>query len=131
MRKYNDIIKKYSFDFDNTLLDPDDSMHSSMIQEMARAFVLAGHDVWILTSRAGLPVQNYDLYEIARKIGIPRENVIFAYMKSKALFVKEYNFDAHFDDDIEDIFNINLENEHKPGILVGFKSKFHMERFKE
>jgi hypothetical protein len=73
--------KKCSLDYDSTL-DRDD------VQELAKTLVEMGYDVFIVTSRCDtdralargwhwVKRQNEQLYEVAERCSIKRENIIF------------------------------------------------------
>jgi hypothetical protein len=86
---------KVSFDFDGTL-------ERESIQRYAKELVERGHEVWIVTSRFGdeeryktffmtttpVGLTNADLFDIAAKLGIPRERVHFTDMDDKWPFFK-------------------------------------------
>jgi hypothetical protein len=93
---------KISFDFDSTL-------ECEEMQELAIKFIASGADVFITTSRTdyheGLKIPNNDLFEVADRIGIKKENITFTKFKHKYKFTKD--FDIHYDDDEIEIDNIN------------------------
>lgn len=95
-------ILKISFDFDQTLSE-------LPMQELAKKYIKLGAEVYITTSRAkykdGLEYNNSDLFEVADKLGIKRENITFTNYDDKYKFVKA--FDIHFDDDEQEISLIN------------------------
>jgi uncharacterized HAD superfamily protein len=114
---------KISFDADGCLLD------NPYVQVIASSCVKAGEDVWILTSREGEPVKNRDLYAVMEKVGIPKNKVIFFPNGWKVDAMKKHKIDCHFDDDYEEIYEINKSlsssfgefddsNFTMPGILV-------------
>ena len=110
---------KLSFDYDNTLSD------NQAIQLLVRCLVEGAHDVWILTSRAGPPVVNKDLYAMMYALDIPKTNVIFVDNGSKLEAFKKHKFEAHFDDDHLVVDEINKAfPETCPAMLVGFDSTF-------
>jgi len=96
---------KVSFDFDSTLsLD--------YIQNYASALIKKGVEVWIVTSRSscdksaytvkGIHMENMndDLYEVADKLGISRDNIHFTSFEDKFEFLKKHDFIFHLDDDV-------------------------------
>ena len=97
-------MKKVSFDFDSTLSRP-------YIQKYAKELLEKGFEVWIVTSRTEDPPvwiiggnkikqTNDDLFNIAEKIGIQRDNIIFTEYNPKSEFFKNNNdFIFHLDDD--------------------------------
>lgn len=104
---------KISFDFDSTL-------STLYIQEIAKAMVAAGHDVWVTTSRR--PQDCTEVYAVTDVVGIPREKCQFTTFEDKVKFLD--GFDVHFDDDDYEIDLINREREHGnfkcKGILLEF-----------
>jgi hypothetical protein len=67
-----------------------------------------GIEVFILTARMGdTHIMNDDLFNIAAEIGIRRENILFAGMISKHLFMKEHDIELHFDDNADTVDRIN------------------------
>jgi len=98
---------KVSFDFDGTL-------ERESVQRYAKELIDRGHEVWIVTSRFGdderyktffmtttpVGLTNADLFDIAAKLGIPRERVHFTDMDDKWPFMKfSQEFLWHLDDD--------------------------------
>ena len=96
---------KVSFDFDDTL-------DRSSVQEYAKELVHRGLEVWICTRRlsnedAENPRWNDDLYQVAREVGIKKENIHFCGMLDKHTFFKDNDFVWHLDDDWIEIRMIN------------------------
>lgn len=103
---------KVSFDYDNTL-------SIASIQEYAKMLIDKGVEVWIVTRRFdsedkytldflkeiqvepdNLKKQHVELFEVADRLGIKRENIIFMNMNPKYLFFKSNpDFVWHLDDD--------------------------------
>lgn len=97
---------KVSFDFDSTL----DRPH---IQEYAKELIERGIEVWIVTSRYDCEhhltayhttpeyaqMANRDLFEVADKLGIPRDRIEFTNFIDKWVFLKDKDFVWHLDDD--------------------------------
>lgn len=97
---------KVSFDFDGTL-------EQKPVQEYASELMERGVDVWIVTSRFGndklyrkffmtstnVDLTNSDLFEVAERIGIPKEKIHFTNMGDKWNFFKDKDFLWHLDDD--------------------------------
>lgn len=97
---------RVSFDFDGTL-------EHIPKQEYAQELIEREIEVWIVTSRFEDPAsyksyyQAYnevqhihsDLYEIADKLKIPRNRIIFTNMEDKWPIIKNHNFIWHVDDD--------------------------------
>lgn len=107
---------KISFDFDDTL-------STRRVQLFALSCKRKGHDVHIVTSRmsnerAGNPNWNDDLYIVADVVEIPKENIHFCNLKPKhEFFLENSDFDAHLDDDPDDIQGINYHCETTAGVL--------------
>lgn len=99
---------KVSFDFDSTLDKPE-------VQKYAKNLINRGYEVWIVTSRfddknitdehpswmkkGNFWKDNNDLREVAEKVGIPSERIVYTNMKSKSTFLKGKDFIFHLDDD--------------------------------
>ena len=79
------------FDYDQTLTE-------YKMQQLAKKFILAKCDVWIITSRREGD-HNKDLFNILKKIGLPPQKVIFTDGESKVQFVAAINADLFFDND--------------------------------
>lgn len=104
-------IRKISLDFDSTL-DRED------VQEVATNLINKGYDVYIVTSRqcteSALKLghhwverQNCDLYAVAEKCGIKRENIIFTEHVDKIVYLKDKGFLLHLDDDVDELIKIS------------------------
>lgn len=106
---------KIAFDFDHSLTNP-------KYQELAKKFIALGAEVHIVTSRkpniAGVKhlYDNTQVFEIAKQVGISRENITFTSYVEKYKFLKD--FDLHFDDDEEEIYLINEHPCKCIGILI-------------
>lgn len=87
-----------SFDFDSTLSRPE-------IQNLCRSLVAAKK--YIVTTRSRQH-DNKDLYHIAEKVEIPRNQIYFTEFEDKAPFLKGIDF--HFDDDPHEIEMIMSAN---------------------
>ena len=109
---------KVSFDFDGCLT-------KKYIQEIAKQFIFCGNLVYITTTRRnnveGFEIENSEVFEIAEKVGIPKENIRFTNYVDKIWFLED--FDLHFDDDEYEIDSINRSKDTNcKGILVGYKN---------
>lgn len=107
------IKKKISFDFDSTL----DNEH---VQKYAKD-LMNDYEIHIVTSRPSKWIQrrkskdksftvwyNEDLHEIAKMIGIERENIHFMFNFPKYEFFKDKeNFLFHLDDNHTEVYEIN------------------------
>lgn len=86
--------KRISFDFDDTLT-------TAKGQDMARRFLAANDEIFIITARTqsnGGPV-----YEMAHKLGIKKENVYFTAGKHKYILVNKLRIDKHIDNNTEEL----------------------------
>ena len=104
---------KVSFDFDHTLTNP-------KYQELAKKFIDLGAEVFIVTTRkyknedgSKLPYDNREVFSMAGRLKIPKDNIVFTNYKDKYSYVSDFEF--HFDDNIHEI---NLINEH-PNKCIG------------
>lgn len=102
---------KISFDFDRTLAN-------IRIQRLAKLFIKDGHDVYITTSRdENSPhYDNDDLYLVASKVGIPKENIRFTGGEDKSYHLND--FDVHFDDDHIEVLMLEKNMSKCIGIVV-------------
>jgi len=88
---------KVSFDFDNTLSRSD-------VQDYAYELIAKGYDVHILTSREpedpyGIHfIDNSDLENIARRVGIPKENILYTSYCPKYWSLEDSGMLFHLDD---------------------------------
>lgn len=112
MKDLENVRKRVSFDFDSTL-------SIASIQEYAKMLIDKGIEVWIVTRRYDsedkytldflkeiqvepdeLKKQHAELFEIADRLGIKREHIVFMNMNPKYLFFKDNpDFVWHLDDD--------------------------------
>jgi hypothetical protein len=102
-------MEKVSFDFDGTL-DRDN------VFEIAKKLIAMGVEIWIVTGRCtqeeymkiNLYYDNHDLFEVADKLGIPDERIVFTNLKPKSLFFNstDKRFTAHLDDDVIEVEDI-------------------------
>lgn len=92
---------KSSFDFDGTL----DS--NPMITNLCKSLVQAGTEVFILTNR--FEDQGEIVRNLAHKLGIAENHILFARGATKAAMIKKYGIDCHFDDDEVEVHQINYE----------------------
>lgn len=79
-------MKRVSFDFDKTLT-------SAEVERYATELVARGIEVWICTSRTEpylSPSEEYndDLFEVADRVGIKREHIMFCNGNRKIEFLK-------------------------------------------
>ena len=86
--------KRISFDFDDTLT-------TAKGQDMARRYLAANDEIFIITARTqsnGGPV-----YAMAEKLGIKKENVYFTAGKHKYMLVNRLRIDKHIDNNEEEL----------------------------
>lgn len=102
---------KISIDYDSTLDRGD-------VQEVVTDLVKKGYNVYIVTSRQCTETalklghhwverQNSDLYAVADKCGIKRENIIFTEHVDKIVYLKDKGFLFHLDDDVDELIKIS------------------------
>lgn len=109
---------KVSFDWDDCLAD------NEYLQQIAKAFMVAGIPVYILTARDNDPhIYNEDLFVKAMELGFDITHILFANITPKHLFMKQYDIDIHFDDNADTIDQINryfseYDSSNKRGFLV-------------
>ena len=112
---------KVSFDFDSTLTRP-------CIQKFAQSLVTSGYEVHITTSRCfsgyGMIYDNSDLFIVADKVGIKRDNITFTQGNFKTGYL-DSEFLFHLDDDKYEIDRIK----HIP--CVNVKHKFSIRKCRE
>lgn len=98
---------KISFDFDGCLTLP-------RIQQIARDLVLAGHEVYIVTSRLDTLKRlrfpnlkdNADLFAVAKSIGIPPWRVGFTNQQQKWMSLHESGIKIHIDNDDTELHDL-------------------------
>ena len=100
-------MKKVSFDFDGTL-------DIEIVQNYAKLLIDKGIEVHIVTTRWEDPTKypflcnHNDLFEIANKIGIKKENIHFNNMEYKyTFFLNNPNFIWHLDDNYEEKYEMD------------------------
>lgn len=81
---------RVSFDFDGVL-------STDKGQKMAKKEIDNGNDVFIVTKRNKIE-QSKEVYEVADKLGIPRQNVHFTNTAWKYKMLNNLNVDIHYDD---------------------------------
>lgn len=105
---------KISLDFDSTLSE-------NKVQKMAMWLISQGFEVWIVTSRTSTEVaieknlwwkfqENEDLFKIADKVGIKKENIHFTNYGLKSEFLEDKDFILHLDDDDIELREIDMLN---------------------
>lgn len=106
---------KVSFDFDNTL-------SKNEVQDFAKSLISKNIEVWIVTARYDddnyfkvwyRNGSNSTLYEVADRLGISRDKIVFMNMESKSNFLNNKGFIWHLDDDYIEL------NELRPTDVVG------------
>ena len=108
---------KVSFDFDATLSEP-------FVQDYAKMIIERGVEVWIVTARHpddhmdNIYGKNRDLFNVAKKLGIREERIVFTELKPKYIFFKTNDdFTWHLDDKAEELTAINVHTKVK-GVWV-------------
>lgn len=102
-------MKRISFDFDGTL-------ERKNVFEMAKYLKDKGFELWIVTSRCtekeyrklDLFYNNHDVFDMADKLQIPNERIVFTNLKSKSTFFNstDKEFLIHLDDDPYELLDI-------------------------
>ena len=98
---------RITIDFDDTLTKPH-------IQELAKKLV-KNHEVYILTSRLDSLYRkayknlhsNDDIYDVAEKVGIKPQNVVFTNQASKLEHIHRGRVGIHIDDNEAELKNIS------------------------
>lgn len=90
---------KVSFDFDSTLSRGD-------VQTYCKDLINRGFEVWINTTRIESR-DNSEVFEVAERLGIPKERIVFTNMQDKYPFLKDKGYLFHLDDDWIEINHIN------------------------
>lgn len=113
-------MEKVSFDFDSTLNTID-------VERYAKELIDRGVDVWICTSRfspenAPNKEWNDDLFLVADRVGIKRENIIFTNYANKSEYLNGKGFIWHLDDDNIELYFIRTDTDLKPVFLFGNKN---------
>ena len=95
---------RISFDFDGVL-------STAAGQRLASEKISQGNEVWILTARQSEHRDAVDA--VAEKLGISKSHVKFTNGEDKWKYVKEYNIDQHYDNNVEQITKINANTPSK------------------
>lgn len=101
-------MKKVSIDFDGTLSKKE-------VQDYVLSLKKRGYELFIVTARYNELLKhlyttkpcNKIVFETAKKLGIPIENIIFTNMHSKCNVLLNSNVLFHLDDDILTIEELN------------------------
>ena len=115
---------KISFDFDSTLTRPD-------VQNFAKQCIESGHEVWLVTSRQDtesallrghhwVESQNQKLFEVAERVGIDVDHIVFTSHQPKIEFLEGKGFAIHIDDDIEELLDIKYSKDPVEGVNVEY-----------
>lgn len=99
--------KKISFDFDGTLADDFDNTINSQkeeVQDICRQLIEMGNQVYLVTKRysptnssLGKKNEHLEVVDMASKLNIPKENVVFTDRELKAETLIKMNIDLHFE----------------------------------
>ena len=110
---------KVSFDFDGCLSE-------DYIRSLAKSLVDSGNDVWVITARdiffGGMDKETYlkafnrDIVQVCKELDIDLSKVIITGGCLKTDYYISCKFDLHFDDDWEEVLEINNKGGH--AILV-------------
>lgn len=97
-----------SFDFDGTLFYDYDGVNVRQdIVDFAKDLVVSDiHNIFIITRRYAKGGEETDVYLLAEKIGVKKENVKFCNRAYKWENINLFNIDIHIDDDLEDLYRI-------------------------
>jgi uncharacterized HAD superfamily protein len=97
-------MERISFDFDGVLT-------TEKGRELARVKIKQGFEVWIITARQ--MNQNDRVYEVAKELGIRKNNVVFTNGRDKWSFVELHNISTHYDNNVEQITKIKKNTKAK------------------
>ena len=104
-------MKNISFDFDGTLsfIDMDGKECMFHIQNFCKALVQEKiHEIFIITRRNSFdPQETFEVFNLAARLGIKKENVIFTNREYKYGTIKQLDIHVHIDDDWDDIDRIH------------------------
>ncbi len=100
-------MKTITFDFDDTL-------STQPVQQYAKKLIEQGYNVMIVTSRIEDKLKhlhpfsksNADLYSVAKKLGISKENIKFTNRQSKSLKLPSYKSSVHLENDTKELMDI-------------------------
>jgi len=108
--------KKISFDFDGTLVDDFYGEHNSQkeeIQKICKDLIDNGHNVFIVTKRFGPEFSNsgkknehLEVYELAEKLGIRKENIHFTNREWKVVKLGQLDINVHFENSENEVYHI-------------------------
>ena len=108
--------KKVSFDFDGTLVDDfygELNNQKDKIQKICKDLIDNGHDVYIVTKRFDEANKNYgkknehiEVFELAEKLGIKKENIHFTNRSWKYTTLKRLDINVHFENSEEEVHQI-------------------------
>lgn len=111
------LLASCSKESDQTLTEP-------LVQDYAKMLIDRGVEVWIVTARYPEEHEdnkygkNKDLFDVAKKLGIRKERIVFTELKPKYTFFKiNDDFTWHLDDKAEELTAINVHTQVK-GIWV-------------
>jgi ribose 5-phosphate isomerase B len=92
-----------AYDYDMTLEDAlwgEINPIKEQTQARAKRDVEKGYNVFIITKRCGdVPAEAAPVYATAKRLGIPKENVIFTCFKEKVRALRENNIDLFLEDE--------------------------------
>ncbi len=120
-------MKKISFDFDGTLVDDFYGEHNAKkedIQKLCKWYIDNGYEVYIVTKRFGEEYkdkgktnEHVEVYELAEKLGIPKERVFFTNRHWKHEKLDKLGINLHFENSRPEVYAIKI---HTPHINVAY-----------
>ena len=121
-------IKRISFDFDGTLSKQE-------VYAVALMLLEDNYTLYIITKRFDYPQKhqkaaNEDVKEVARKLRIPKDHLIFTNGLSKSKFIKKHEIILHLDNNLNEISDID-ENANCELVYVGLGSSWLRNLFKK
>ena len=111
-------LSRVSFDFDNTLTEPEVYNYAQQLKER-------GFDVWIVTAR--LFKDSQAVYDKAKDLEINKEHVIFTNLQYKYTFLNEIDPIFHLDDDWIEFRMTKIRSKGLKSIQYGFNPDWQKE----
>jgi hypothetical protein len=90
-------------------MDYDETLSTSRGQQLAKRHISLGDDVFIVTARQ--QSNGAIVYEMAQKLGIPKENVYFTGGRDKWQMLRRLRIERHYDNNAEQISLIKENTE--------------------
>ena len=101
-------MERISFDVDGVLT-------TERGRKLAKRKLLAGYDVWIVTTRR--QSDDNTAYDFAKDLGIRDSHVVFTNGRDKWKFIQKYKIITHYDNNPDQLKKIK-ENTKAKGILI-------------